>query len=412
MVAVLLGVSVSASAITMAASTNDASRPPLPPLAQQWLGRWETNILHESETRYCDTEMGEELGWLASPLLNGFYYGYLATHDPKWADRLIDWTDAIIRRAVTEPDGYVGWPKPNVDSANRPSDTVTDNMLGEAMALRPVVLMAGEIRKTPALNAKYGAKADAYIALAEKTYEKWDARGCWRRTDSGGLWVFPMFGIDSKSGAWTDGYARRTTEGFSAPANKENLIANWLIALYDVTDKPIYQQRAEQWWRLMKSRMTLRGHGRYYVWNYWDPAGPWDYKPDGSPRHWIGVHANGGYYAADVESMVIAYEHHLVFTRDDIARLIATNRDFMWDGRFTNARFRRIDGGLPDMRWLTTPGVLWIALVPYDPTLRKVFEATHNPVSWSGLFITPWYIAQLQHPASSSPQEMQNAPAP
>jgi hypothetical protein len=102
MVAALLSVSVSAVAAA-AASTNDAVRSPLPPLAQQWLGRWETNILHESETRYCDTEMGEELGWLASPLLNGFYYGYLATHDPKWADRLIDWTDAIIRRAVTEP---------------------------------------------------------------------------------------------------------------------------------------------------------------------------------------------------------------------------------------------------------------------------------------------------------------------
>ena len=27
-------------------------------------------------------ETGEELGWLVSPFLNGFYYGYMATRDP------------------------------------------------------------------------------------------------------------------------------------------------------------------------------------------------------------------------------------------------------------------------------------------------------------------------------------------
>jgi acetyl esterase/lipase len=29
------------------------------------------------------------------------------------------------------------------------------------------------------------------------------------------------------------------------------------------------------------------------LWNYWEPAGPWDYKPDGrSTKHWVGVHPN------------------------------------------------------------------------------------------------------------------------
>ncbi len=49
----------------------------------------------------------------------------------------------------------------------------------------------------------------------------------------------------------------------------------------------------------MKSRMKPKDDGTYEIWNYWQPAGPWDYKADGSPKHWIGVHPNGGYYWVD-----------------------------------------------------------------------------------------------------------------
>ncbi|MCX6928864.1 MAG: hypothetical protein NT154_37490, partial [Verrucomicrobia bacterium] len=160
-----------------------------------------------------------------------------------------------------------------------------------------------------------------------------------------------------------------------------------------VTKKPVYRERAAQWFRLMKSRMRTRQDGKYFVWNYWDPAGPWDYKADGSPRHWVGVHPNGGYYAIDVEGMVTAFEHGVVFTREDVDRLIATNRDFMWDQQVAGAKFQRIDGGQPDPRWQNSPGVLWPALVPYDATLRKVFMANHNPATWGGLATTPWFVS-------------------
>jgi hypothetical protein len=364
------------------------------PLAQDWLARWEKNIVDDSRNRYCDREMGEEIGWLVSPFLNGFCYGYRATHDPQWVDRLVDWADAWIARGVKEPDGYIGWPKGDGASTSVVPDLFTDNMLGEAMALRPVVLLSGDILKTPALKPKYGAKAEGYVKLAEQVFQKWDSRGCWREVKDGGLWVVPPFGIDRQTGKWTAGYAQRNTGGFSHPANKQNLIAGWLVAMSDVTGKPVYRERAEKWWRLMKSWMRLHGDGKYFAWNYWDPAGPWDYKPDGSPKHWVGVHPNGGYYGIDVEGMVTAYEHGLVFTKDDLNRLIATNRDFMWNQQIAGAKFQRLDGGQPDNRWKNRPGVLWTALVPYDATLRKIFEGTHDPTSWGGLSATPWYIAR------------------
>jgi len=362
-------------------------------LARNWLARWEQAIT--GERRYCDTEMGEELGWLVSPFLNGFYYGYLATGDAKWVDRFVDWTDAWTKRGVKEPDGFIGWPKDDGASTSVLPGLYTDNMLGEAMALRPTVLMANAILKTPSLRKRYGDKARGYISLAEQTFRKWDARGCWRQVKVGGLWVAPPFGIDKRTGRWTDGYARRTTDGFSLPANKQNHIARWLLAMYDVTHKLIYRQRAEQWFLQMRSRMRPQGGGRFLVWDYWDPAGPWDYKPDGSTKHWVGVHPNGGYYAIDVEAIVDAYEHGLVFTKADIDRLIATNRDFMWNKQVVGAKFGRIDGGEADPRWASSPGVLWVALTPYDATLRRAMEANHNPASWGGLSVTPWYVARM-----------------
>ena len=362
-------------------------------LAKDWLARWERNILGDARNRYCDRELGEEIGWLISPFLGGFHHGYQATHDSKWVGHLADWADSWIKRGVKEPDGFIGWPKSD-SGAGPGEDLLTDSLLGEAMALRPIVLMAEEIRKTPVLKEKFGSRADAWLELAGQIFEKWDSRGCWREVNAGGLWVVPAFGIDAKRGGWTEGYARRGTDGFSNPDNKQNHIARWLLAMHDVTRKPVYRERAEKWFQLMKSRMKTREGGKYFVWNYWGPAGPWDYKPDGSTRHWVGVHPNGGYYAIDVEGIVAAYEHGLVFTRVEIERLTATNRDFMWNQQVTNARFQRLDGGEPDKRWKDSPGVLWSALVPYDGILRKVFLANHNPASWGGLALTPWFLAR------------------
>ena len=106
------------------------------------------------------------------------------------------------------------------------------------------------------------------------------------------------------------------------------------------------------------------------------------------------MHPNGGYYAIDVQGIVDAFEHGLVFNHADIDRLIATNRDFMWNQKFDGASFQRIDGGHADIRWLKTPGVSWDALAPYDATLRKLFIAHFQPASWGGIVETPWAVTR------------------
>ena len=362
-------------------------------LAEAWLAAWRPHILAVAKRRYCDTEMGEELGWLVSPLLSGFHFGYLATGEPEWVDRFVDWADAWSGRAIEEPDGFPGWPKEAGASTDAVPPFLTDNLLGEAMALQPMALMAGVILGRPELAARHGPRARAYLDLNRQVYEKWDRRGCWREVAGGGLWVVPPFGLQPGGGRWTEGHARRLSDGFSLPANKQNLVALWLLALHAVTHRPEYRERAALWWQVMRGRIREREGGTSWVWNYWDPGGPWDWRADGQPRHWVGVHPNGGYYALDAEGIVAAHEHGLVFSRQDIDRLIATQRDFMWSGRIADARFGRIDGGAPDPRWKDSPGCLWPALAPYDPTLRAILEANHRPDSWGGLAATPRYIA-------------------
>ena len=338
-------------------------------LRRDWLARWEKNIVGDSKNRYCDKELGEEIGWLMTPFLGGYFHGYVATGETKWIDRLVDWTDSWVKRGVKEPDGYVGWPKPaaagtKVDALD---DYSADSLLGEAMVLRPIVQMSGVILKDPALKAKYGDKAAAYIKLAEQTFEKWDKRGAWRDTKGGGaISIVLPYGIDPKTGKWTDGYDKRSDAaiGFSHPDNKANAVARWLLAMSDATGKAAYRDRAEKWFVLMKSRMKAKGD-LYAIWNYWEPAGKWDYKPDGQPKHWVGIHPNGGYYEIDVAAIVDAHEHGLVFTAADIDRLIAT--------------------ALAEKRY-------WTALAPYCPTIQKKFEETHKPDNWGGLGSTPWYL--------------------
>lgn len=364
------------SILTLAAAPVDVGKQTLTPMdavkLKDWEARWETDITNESKDRPCDKELGEEIGWLMTPMMSGYYYGFLATGDPKWIDRLVDWMDSLNKRAVTEPDGYLGWPKVNAagTDVDKLNSYDADSLLGEAMVLKPVVLMSKKILETPELKAKYGDKAQGYLKLSAQIFEKWDKRNAWRDTDNGGaISVVMPFGIDPATGKWTAGYDTRNAPGnaFSHPDNKANAVASWLLAMYDATGEQVYRDRAEKWFKLMKSRMALSPDGAtYQIWNYWQPAGPWDYKPDGSTKHWVGVHPNAGYYEVDTECIVDAFEHGVVFTRDDIDKLIAT--------------------ALKEKRY-------WTALAPYNPVIQQQFESTLKPDSWGGLTLTPWYLS-------------------
>ena len=424
---------------------------------KDWRARWEKNLAGESRDRVCDRVMGEDIAWLMTPVMNGYYYGYMATQDTKYVDQLVDWTDSLIKRAVKEPDGFLGWPSKGaagteVDNLNSYD---ADSMLSDAMVFRPIVLMAGEMMKNPALKEKYGARGESYLKFTEQLYAKWIERGGWRETADGGMISMELpGGLDPTRQKWIDFDTRNAPgHGFSHPDNKANEVALWMLAMLDVTGKPEYKEHAEKWFKVQKSRMKPLGNGTYEIWNYWQPAGPWDHKADGSTKHWVGVHPNGGYYGADASGIVAAYEHGLVFTHADIDRLIATAKT-SWAGGdqasptagmeisfapaigtakeinvcFPNAKTSKplsagagaAGGTVVSSEWnrqakkgsvvVHRAGVqnnvtigtdqntkvqvlrMWTSLAPYDVEIQKDFEATANPGGWGGLGGAPYYL--------------------
>ena len=342
---------------------------------KDWLARWDKNISGEVKGyRICESAVGEDIAWKMTGVMDGLYHGYMATKNTKYVDMLVDWADCLIKRAVKEPDGYVGWPSfkaAGTDVDNLDNSFDADSFLSDAMVFRPIVMMAGEMIKNPALKEKYGAKGESYLKLAEQLYEKWATRGGWRETKDGGMIsVVLPYGLDPTRTKWI-GFDTRNDpgHGFSHPNNKANEVAMWMLAMWDVTGKPEYKEHAEKWFKLMKSRMPVKADGTYEIWNYHQPAGPWDYKPDGSTKHWVGVHPNGGYYQIDTGAIVAAYEHGLVFNQADIARLIATSKK-------TDRR--------------------WSALAPYDVGIQKAFEASANPDNWGGLGLSYYLMLQAK----------------
>ena len=361
----------SALAQTQGVNPNPQLPDPGSARSAEMLSRWKANLLRESGKPVCQQENGEEIGWLISPLLSGDYFGYLATRDTMFVKLAFACMEALMARAVREPDDYPGWPK--IGASGTPVDDLdkldADSLLGEAMALRPIVLLSKRVLDQPELRSVFGADAEKYIAFSETIYEKWRDRGAWRDTQNGGaISIVAPFGLRENRKGWTDLYGRRTDihVGFSHPDNKANLVARWLLAMFDATGKAMYKQQAEKWFVVMKSRLVSNGAGGFIIWNYWQPAGPWDFQADGRAKHWIGVHPNAGYYDLDVGGIVDAYQHGVVFDAQDMAALVTT--------------------ALAEKRY-------WPALVTYNETIRGKVEDQIEPDSWQGLYLAPWRLA-------------------
>ncbi len=423
---------------------------------KDWLARWGKEVVSDTRAfRECDRDTGEGIAFGMTPAMDSFYYGYMATKNPKYVDMLVDWADSLIKRAVKEPDGYVGWPEKG--AAGTPVDNLddydADSMLSDAMVFRPIVLMANEMVKNPALKEKYGAKGESYLKLADELYAKWVERGGWRETANGGMISMELpYGMDSTRQKWIDFDTRNAPgHGFSHPDNKANEVARWMLAMWDVTGKPEFKERAEKWFKVQKSRMNINGDGAYDIWNYWQPAGPWDYKDDGTPKLWVGTHPTGGYYVGDTRAIVAAYEHGLVFTKADIDALIISAKT-SWTGGdpgspaagmmisvqpasgtakeisacFPNSKTSgppssALNGTLVSVQWDVKANKgrivvqprdaqaaqvtfdtdkdtkvqvlrMWPALVPYDVEIQKNFEATATPDTWFGFTTVPYYL--------------------
>ena len=288
---------------------------------------------------------GENFCWHAAYLMSTFVEGYEASHDPAWLDAGVKYYDWCVGKMAVGPDGYKGWIGP------ADNGLWYDDHVGDAVLVEPMLEFSELVLKDPELKKKYGEAANRYVEIGKRDLiEKWDKRDTWREDGEYGAYVAHNKACEpGKLAAWivvTEGVDE--APGRTLPFNKQNHIGLAALRLYRITGEKPYLERAGKIFAFMRSRFQYVADKDYYVWNYWEPFGPWDVDVKRqTTRHWVGVHRYRNYQADEVAQIAEAYNTGVVFTPLDIERIIHTNLRVMWNGDKTSPHWVNSNALLP-----------------------------------------------------------------
>ncbi|MBN2584408.1 MAG: hypothetical protein JXL80_15210 [Planctomycetes bacterium] len=331
---------------------------------------------------------GEQFCWRANFNMGIFLQAYEAWHDTAWLDWGVKFYDYAISKMGTGPDGRKGW----IGAYIYDGQYACDVHVGDAVLVDHMLEFAEVVLKDPKLKAKYGEAATRYVELARNdVIDKWDARGTWREDGPYGSYV--MWDHYCKPGDPTDWQKLPDVKnsGLSLPFNKQNDMALVCLKLYRITGEKSYRDKAEKIFAFMRSRFQYVDD--YYVWNYWEPFGPWDIDvPAKESRHWMNVHGYRNYQAGEIGQIVEAYHTGVVFTETDMRRIISTNLEVMWNKDKAAPKFVNSNAALPvpemteeqrkaqEAAIAANPyakegraGCLWTGLLDFDQTVRDLY---------------------------------------
>jgi hypothetical protein len=177
--------------------------------------------------------------------------------------------------------------------------------------------------------------------------------------------------------------------GTSHPFNKQMEVGQVSLRLYRLTGMKKYKDRAEKIYFTAKSHFQF--FNDHYVWNFKDPLVPADVDlVKNDTKHWCDVHMWWAMYqAGEVAKIVEAYNYGIVFTKEDIQRIINTNLKVMWNGDRVNPVYINSNGkgtahdttgrasflrGNGHSNPFYDAGDLWSGLLPFDQTIRDLYE--------------------------------------
>jgi hypothetical protein len=338
---------------------------------------------------------GEGFAWHAVFFMHRYLQGYKLSGDTAWLDAAVNYYDFLISRMATAPDGYRGWIGPYIYDANYWCDV----HVGDAVLMRGVLDFAILVSGDQHLQSKYGAKARSYVDIARRdVVEKWDARGTWREDGEGGAYVgYDRYLRPGDLTAWCQSPDVKNSS-LSLPFNKQNDMAQVCLRLWRITGEEFFLRRAELIFFRMKR--CFQFFDDHYVWNYWEPFGPWDLDlAAGKTRHWVGVHPYRDYQAGEIHQIVDAFHCGIVFDEVDIQRIINTNLKVMWNGDRQNPHFLNSNAThtvLKDFpkggHWNKVAGTLW-DLEDFDQTIRDLRSARFRTQEKPSL--ERWYFEKI-----------------
>lgn len=339
---------------------------------------------------FVENARGENFCWHARVGMEQFLTNYELTKNTEWLDAGVKYFDFLVSKMDTDPDGYKGW----IGPYGYDKRFWQDSHVGDAILLTDILDFSVLVLEDKELKKKYGDKANSYVQLAAKHFvEKYDKRGTWIEDGPFGSYVgFNKFLNPGDLSKWIyDPSVSRA--GISHPFNKQMDAAQVCLRLYRITGNKFYRDRAERIFFTAKSHFQL--HGNHYHWNYYEPLTPGDIDLEKKEtNHWVAVHPfRSGYQAGEVGKIAEAYHYGIVFTEEDIKRIINTNLEVMWnqdknDPAFINSNHlgpKDDTTGLAAFRrhyktgnFAKNAGQLWTGLLDFDQRIRDLYELRFN----------------------------------
>ncbi|HHW10929.1 MAG TPA: hypothetical protein GXX29_13260, partial [Firmicutes bacterium] len=310
---------------------------------------------------------GESWAWNAAYNIEHFMYAYRAWGDTGWLDAAVKYYDYLVSQLQKGPDGYLGWIGPYIYDTTQWCDA----HVSDALLFNGMLHFAEIVLQYPELEKVYGEKARHYVQLAEvHLIEKWDARGTWYEYGPFGTYFSWNYYLNPEDFSRWHKRDNIKNSNLSLPANKNTRMAIAALRLFRITGKEEYRDKAVKIFALLKSRMQL--YNDFYVWNYWEPTVPWDINVKANTmRHWVGVHPTASYQTNETWDIAEAYLSGIVFTEEDIQRIINTNLKVMWNQDRTAPAYRSSSAGIQST---SDAGALWPALAYFDQTARDLIN--------------------------------------
>ena len=226
-----------------------------------------------------------------------------------------------------------------------------DYIVHDGMILTPVAQFIEIVYNNKALHEKYRAKATHYLKLMEtELIPKWDKY--WRDLSSTkGVYVFQNDESQSMPGG-------------SLPHNQYLALGRTMLALYRITKKPFYKEKALKMGNQFKS--NLQRIDNYYQWHYWDPASKWDEQW----RRSIGVE-DTSHGTIDIAFAIDAYHTGVVFSKYDMRRFANTFLEVMWNKSTDEPRIGTVIN-TPKGDSSTIDD--WMLLAEFKPQVKSIAE--------------------------------------
>ncbi len=245
----------------------------------------------------------------------------------------------------------------------------------QGMVLTPVARFIETALKRPASD-RYHGKAKQFLAVIEQHFLRGNEKSWIDTGDEAGAYRFTP--------EPTERYPNRIL-----PHNQYLALARTWLILADATKQPLYRERAVAMAKNFKRALRLVDGA--YEWHYWD------WIENGQPGHSGVEDTSHGHI--DVGFLIEAARRGVVFTDQDVRRLVKTLLDRMWNGSTAEPRF---GGRVNTKEGNSLPLVDWSDLGQWDP---KVFDllstrlAAYKPEQRARLMVTLLAAKKRARPA-------------